>query len=447
MTEFSALYPALRRAPTLASLGDAHFEGLLRVMKMHRFAPGEVFFREGRPGDSMAVIAAGEFRVSVTAPDGSQREIGTLGPGEVVGEMVCVDPAPRSATVTATKPSVVFLLSRSMLLALKERGPAVAMALLTGVVGQVTDRIRKIHARLDEQITAAEKGRQAPAGPRVRDFPEADSLTPQLYKGPVDLGRVSALSDFSQADREILKTVSRTLCYPPGAVLCREGDRGTSCFIVVDGEVGVHKLVGGKTRLLTSLGGCLLGQMALVDPSPRSATLRTRTAVVALELTRDTFQQLLGEHSPCALRFQELLAVTGIRQLREATTRLASLRSEAAPPKPPEVKATPAPPVGRAPLPQARPPLTTPTTARLDVGPLVKQPVKPASPPKRKGPLPLPSMRHPRNDSEALQMTLSYMQASLQEWGMDMEDLDNIRTVRPDGIMSPAERNARMNRR
>jgi len=401
----------------LASLSEGHFNTLLGAMKEHRVGPGQVLFREGRPGDAMAVIARGTFRVTVKTADGSQREVGAMGPGDSVGEMACVDPAPRSATVTAIQPAVVFLLKRNVLKFLRDKGPSVVMAVLTGVVGQVTERIRKTHAQVEERIAAGETGRRPPARSRGRVFPEADTLTPQIYKGPVDLGNVSALAGFSAEDREILKVVSRRVRFPAGSLLCREGDSADSCFIVVDGEVELHKQVGGETRLLTTLSGCLLGQMALVDPGPRSATLRARTDVVVLELVRDAFQQLLGEHSPCALRFQEMLAVTGIRQLREATDRFAGLRDR-------------------------------PALFKRDVPAPAKEPQtrRGAAARKRKAPRPLRKMASPRSEKEALGMTLAYMQASLKEWGMDMDDLDSIKVVRPDGIMSAAERKSRMDR-
>ena len=49
---------------------------------------------------------------------------------------------------------------------------------------------------------------------------------------------------------------------------------------------------------------------------------------VDLELPRDAFEQLLEACSPLAIRFQEQIAVVGIRQLRRATER--ALEVEAA---------------------------------------------------------------------------------------------------------------------
>jgi CRP-like cAMP-binding protein len=65
--------------------------------------------------------------------------------------------------------------------------------------------------------------------------------------------------------------------------------------------------------------------MALVDSSPRSASVRAQTRVVALELGRDVFERLVKSANPFALRFQRQIALAGIRQLRLANARLTGL--------------------------------------------------------------------------------------------------------------------------
>ncbi|MBK8696396.1 MAG: hypothetical protein IPN17_30035 [Deltaproteobacteria bacterium] len=57
--------------------------------------------------------------------------------------------------------------------------------------------------------------------------------------------------------------------------------------------------------------------------------MRGRTEGVTLELSRDVFERLLSACSPLALRFQECIAVAGIRQLRAATGGLARLLAQA----------------------------------------------------------------------------------------------------------------------
>jgi len=466
MSDMAIQYPALRAAPVMKGMLDAHFRGLMGVMKQRSLKQGEPLFKQGYSGDSMAVIADGMFKVTVATPGGGETQVGTMKPGEVVGEMACVDPAPRSATVTAISPAVVFLLNRPMLLALRTKGPPVLRALMTGVIGQVTERIPRTNTLLEERISGlAPIVGQAPRR-SSSPFPDAEGLTPRLYKGAINLETVSALSEFSMGDKDVLSSVARHLEFPPGALLCREGTPGSTCFIVVDGEVEVHKEVDGSPKLLVALSHCLLGQMALVDPSPRSATLRARGRVVALELPRDTFEQLLGENSPFAMQFQDTLAVTGIRQLREATDRLAEASKAKPKPKP-------------QPAPAARPEPTArsrPVPRRTDDDPLKNLPSL-SDVPEGMGGGRMPGrsprgavaggraerqrlrtfsdvkkrdinkeIARPKTEREAKGLTLAYMQASLKEWGMSMDDLDSIEVSRPDGMMSAAERRSRQNR-
>ncbi len=452
----------LRHASVLRTLPDGHFEGLLGVMQLRKVARGEVLFNQGYSGDSMALIAAGAFAVKVKMPDGKETEVRTLVPGDVVGEMACVDPAPRSATVVASNDAEVLLLNRQMLIALRTRGPSVLRVLLRGIIDQVTERIRDTNERLEERLSSLHEKTMEIFPSKGEPFPDSVGLLPVRYSGEVKLTGVAGLEDFESPEKETLVQVARHLRFPSRAVLCKEGDRGDSCYVVVAGKVDVYRSVDGEQRKLATVGSCLLGQMALVSAAPRSATLRASGDVVALELSRDTLAQLLGQNSPFAIRFLELLAINGIRQLREATTRLA--KESMAPPPPPDPtprqrefprtvdQATALPKLEENPWPEIRP--RTEHTATRTAMP------RPVAPPRARPSAPVDdrverararkealSKARPADDKQAKKHTIAYMQASLQEWGMSLEDLDNITVSRPDGIMSAAERKARLNPR
>jgi CRP-like cAMP-binding protein len=70
-----------------------------RLTSVH-VAPGETLMRQGEPGDRFALIVEGEATVSRSRGD-EVREVGTLGPGSIVGELALLRAGERTATVTA----------------------------------------------------------------------------------------------------------------------------------------------------------------------------------------------------------------------------------------------------------------------------------------------------------------------------------------------------------
>lgn len=75
----------------------------------------------------------------------------------------------------------------------------------------------------------------------------------------------------------LFKHESDTIDLAAGGILFREGDPGDCMFVLLDGAVDV--VIGGDT-VESSSRGALLGEMALIDNSPRGAT------VVATEPSR-----------------------------------------------------------------------------------------------------------------------------------------------------------------
>jgi hypothetical protein len=82
------------------------------VSQMH-FAPGEVIFRQGDPGDFVYTIIDGQVEVIRKDLDGEEKVINRLGPGEYFGEMALVSNAPRTATVRAMTPVTALTLART----------------------------------------------------------------------------------------------------------------------------------------------------------------------------------------------------------------------------------------------------------------------------------------------------------------------------------------------
>jgi CRP-like cAMP-binding protein len=151
----------IRRVRMFAGLGDEDCDAILRVVKARRGAAGDVLFRQGEPGASMILVADGQLGARVLRESGTETEIARFGPGEVVGEMAALDPAPRSATVFAIQPTTVYEFGRDALDALRRDAPQVASAIVRAVIRDVARRLRAINEQIEQQIDGAEAVRVA----------------------------------------------------------------------------------------------------------------------------------------------------------------------------------------------------------------------------------------------------------------------------------------------
>ena len=78
---------------------------------------------------------------------------------------------------------------------------------------------------------------------------------------------------------------------PTGWTLTREGQVGQQAFIIVEGKAAVT--INGE-RVATLGPGDAVGEMALLDASPRSATVTAETDISVLVLTPQALSQLLA---------------------------------------------------------------------------------------------------------------------------------------------------------
>ena len=104
------------------------------------------------------------------------------------------------------------------------------------------------------------------------------------------LRTIPLLSSLSDGQLDTILLCSRTVAHGDNVVLFQEGDPGDYLFLVVSGRVKVSLLGGeGKEIVLSILGPrSFLGEMALLDGSPRSATAMTleRSTLIRWSSTR-----------------------------------------------------------------------------------------------------------------------------------------------------------------
>ncbi len=103
----------------------------------------------------------------------------------------------------------------------------------------------------------------------------------------------------SLSDKALLDLSAITIeqLIPPKTIVFKEGDKGDALYIVKSGKVNILKRNNsGIDSVLVSLGkGAVIGDMAIIDEQPRSASVQTIQESAFLIITKDDFRSLLSE--------------------------------------------------------------------------------------------------------------------------------------------------------
>ena len=133
----------LERHPLLLHLAPEQLARVARVGDVESYNPGETVVVEGSLGDALFLILSGQVAVHR-----GPQTFATLASGEFFGEMSLVEPAPRSATVTAMSASFLFRLPHDALRELIASDAGVANVLLVQIVKTLSDRLRRANTML-----------------------------------------------------------------------------------------------------------------------------------------------------------------------------------------------------------------------------------------------------------------------------------------------------------
>ena len=104
------------------------------------------------------------------------------------------------------------------------------------------------------------------------------------------LRRVPLFAGLSSRDLEELQRLTDEVDVPAGREITTEGRSGEEFFLIVSGRVGV---VRNGVRVRTMSDGDFLGEIALVDGRPRSATVTTEAPTRLLVIAHREFNSLM----------------------------------------------------------------------------------------------------------------------------------------------------------
>lgn len=127
-----------------------------------RFPQGALLMFEQEPGDRVMILLAGRVKMTRVEHDGHEVLLSIGDPGDVIGELSCVDGQPRLSSVTALEPVEALVVPTAAFRAYLERASRVAVVLLEVLIGRfrettlkrtqfaASDTIGRLAARLVE---------------------------------------------------------------------------------------------------------------------------------------------------------------------------------------------------------------------------------------------------------------------------------------------------------
>jgi CRP/FNR family cyclic AMP-dependent transcriptional regulator len=125
------------------------------------------------------------------------------------------------------------------------------------------------------------------------------------------LKSIDLFSQIPGEDLAQIALISSEETREPNEEIFAEGESGDALYLVLDGKVRVHR----QDRVIAELGEreCF-GEMAILDASPRSATVTALADTNLLKISREDFQEIMVEKPEIATGIIKVLS----RRLRNA---------------------------------------------------------------------------------------------------------------------------------
>ena len=245
-----------------------------------RFRRDEPLMRPGEASDAAFAVLSG--RVRVIGHDGTA--LATMAAPALTGELAVLGGLRRSAAVVALDPV----------------------------------RALRIEAADLRQVAK-----------RHEDFARMLASFAEARRANAFLRRSGPFTDLPSDETEELAARLRPVHLGAGTVLMRQGERGDEVYLVREGTVEVVRTDGTEERVLSRLGsGALVGEIAVLTGSPRTALVRCVTDVDALVIPGADVRSVVIRHRALLER------VRSVMQARHAPRRAGQHRIDTAPDDP-----------------------------------------------------------------------------------------------------------------
>jgi CRP-like cAMP-binding protein/Fe-S-cluster-containing hydrogenase component 2/thioredoxin reductase len=237
----------ISHASLLSSLTKLQARELLIESRVHILKPGDVIFEKLDYSNTIFNILEGSVEIHVTDKH-HKKQVIRSGQGNFFGEMGLISGRRRTASIYAGPQCVVMETTRRATLKLLSAN-------------------EEVHRKMDTAFV------------RNALF---NYIGPLFTEGQID---------------RIMTSGVQVRSFNPHTPIFTEGDPADGLYLIRRGSVTVTKKIDGVERVLSYVAaGNYVGEMALLDTSPRSASVSTSVLTEVLIIKQDVFQEIVQEN-------------------------------------------------------------------------------------------------------------------------------------------------------
>lgn len=156
----------LKKCAFFSDIDDVSLAGLHKIVSEKKYSKGQMIFSEGEDPTALHILGTGSVDLVKLSPEGKEKLIRTVKPGEVFAEAAVFSGETYPATAMARSESRLFTIERSKFISFVRSNPAVAIKMLGTMsrllrhmndllsdltLGSVSSRLAKFLVRTSEE--------------------------------------------------------------------------------------------------------------------------------------------------------------------------------------------------------------------------------------------------------------------------------------------------------
>ena len=123
------------------------------------------------------------------------------------------------------------------------------------------------------------------------------------------LQEIPIFANLIPEDLERIAIIAREQWHPAGDVIGRKGEESDVMFVIVSGQVQIVIDSDGREQVLAERGpGEIIGEMAIIDPAPRSAGMVSKSELRVLAIEGEAFKTILRERPEVSLAVMQIIS-------------------------------------------------------------------------------------------------------------------------------------------